>query len=224
VEDKQPYDPSKDVRNVSGSPYLQVKYQIKWFRDLHPGGDIVTTLHTLTDDQAVFKAEVSIPDDVDTESGTVISRGGSATGWGSETRQDFRDYIEKAETKALGRALRALGFATPETDFGDDPTSAEAPRSQSRNAQPANRPAPTRTEQPAQKSAPAQPAPARNEQSGAATDGQLKAIMDLASRIGWSKQDLVDDLGSIGLNLETINFKEAGDYLRDVQARTRAAR
>ena len=35
-----------------------------------------------------------------------------ATGWGSETAADFGDYVEKAETKALGRALAALGFGT----------------------------------------------------------------------------------------------------------------
>jgi hypothetical protein len=60
---------------------------------------------------AVFRARVTIPS------------GASATGWGSEGSDDFGDYLEKAETKALGRALAALGFGTqfcPDYDFGAD--------------------------------------------------------------------------------------------------------
>jgi len=49
---------------------------------------------------ALFRARVSVPG------------GGTASGWGSETADDFGDYIEKAETKALGRALAALGYGT----------------------------------------------------------------------------------------------------------------
>ncbi len=47
---------------------------------------------------ALFRAEVRLVE------------GGVATGWGRETAADFGDYVEKAETKALGRALAALGF------------------------------------------------------------------------------------------------------------------
>src|SRR3546814_7260726 len=43
-----------------------------------------------------------------------------ATGYGSETPKDFGDYIEKAETKAIGRALGALGFGTQFTDDFDE--------------------------------------------------------------------------------------------------------
>ncbi len=63
----------------------------------------------IIDNTAVFRARVPIPG------------GGSATGWGSETAGDFRDYLEKAETKAIGRALAALGFGTqfcPDFEFG----------------------------------------------------------------------------------------------------------
>jgi hypothetical protein len=53
---------------------------------------------------AIFKATVSLP------------TGGKATGYGSETSGDFGDFIEKAETKAIGRALNALGYGA---QFGD---------------------------------------------------------------------------------------------------------
>jgi hypothetical protein len=71
---------------------------------------ITTELITHENNVAVFKAHVSIPG------------GGSSTGWGSEGYDDFRDYLEKAETKALGRALAALGFGTqftPDFDFAE---------------------------------------------------------------------------------------------------------
>src|SRR5690606_15752842 len=69
-----------------------------WLRTEHPDAAITTELIRSDDQCAVFKATVQIPG------------GGSATGHGSETASDFSDYIEKAETKALGRALNALGF------------------------------------------------------------------------------------------------------------------
>jgi hypothetical protein len=38
--------------------------------------------------------------------------GGTATGFGTETKADFADYCERAETRAIGRALAALGIST----------------------------------------------------------------------------------------------------------------
>jgi hypothetical protein len=38
--------------------------------------------------------------------------GGKATGTGTETKAGFADYVERAETRALGRALAALGIGT----------------------------------------------------------------------------------------------------------------
>ena len=39
-------------------------------------------------------------------------QGGTATGYGTETAEGFADYVERAETRALGRALAALGIGT----------------------------------------------------------------------------------------------------------------
>lgn len=83
-----------------GGEYLEVKYRLLWLREDHPDA-IIETEHVRLEDQiAVFRALVTVPG------------GGSATGYGSETRQDFADFIEKAETKAIGRALNALGYGT----------------------------------------------------------------------------------------------------------------
>lgn len=127
------FDPSKYIIKLKGKDYLEVKWRLVWFRETHPDGVIDTENIALTDQLAVFKATVQIPS------------GGRATGYGSESPKDFGDYIEKAETKALGRALGALGFGTQFTDDFDEGTDnpVDAPR-QSRQA-PA--PIPARSQQ-----------------------------------------------------------------------------
>jgi hypothetical protein len=67
---------------------------------------------------AIFKATVTVP------------TGGKATGYGSETASDFPDFIEKAETKAIGRALNALGYGA---QFGDPARSDEPSPSPARD-------------------------------------------------------------------------------------------
>ena len=101
----QPFDPSRYLTTISGNRYLEVKWRLLWLRTLHPDAAIETELVRDDGANAVFRARVTLPS------------GGSATGWGGESYQDFADYIEKAETKSLGRALAALGFGT---QFCDD--------------------------------------------------------------------------------------------------------
>jgi hypothetical protein len=103
------FDPAQYLKKLAGKDYLEVKWRLLWAQ-LENDHDlqIETELHTLDLDRAfaLFKARV-------TEGRT----GKVATGWGSETKGDFFDYIEKAETKAVGRALGALGYGT---QFADD--------------------------------------------------------------------------------------------------------
>jgi hypothetical protein len=82
------------------SDYLDVKWRLVWLREVAPDAVVTTDCIERTDTFALFRAAVTLP------------TGGHATGWGSETKADFGDFIEKAETKALGRALAALGFGT----------------------------------------------------------------------------------------------------------------
>jgi hypothetical protein len=97
---ERPFDPSKYLRKLGGKDYLEVKWRLLWLRTEHPNAVMDTEMVRLDEGFALFRARVEIPG------------GGVATGWGSETRQDFFDFIEKAETKALGRALAALGYGT----------------------------------------------------------------------------------------------------------------
>jgi hypothetical protein len=70
--------------------YLEVKWRLIWFRKACPHGTISTEALTLDWPQglAIFRA-------TDTE-----------------TRKGFEDCVEKAETRAIGRALALLGFGT----------------------------------------------------------------------------------------------------------------
>jgi len=97
---EKPFDASKYLSDLNGRDYLEVKWRLLWLRTEHPEAVIETELVRQDGDMALFRARVAIPE------------GGSASGWGSETAEDFGDYIEKAETKALGRALAALGYGT----------------------------------------------------------------------------------------------------------------
>jgi hypothetical protein len=104
-----PFEPARYLTRVNGSDYLEVKWRLVWLRDRHPDAVVETELVSHHDNVAVFRAKVALPN------------GGAATGWGSESAGDFRDYLEKAETKAIGRALAALGFGTqfcPDFEFG----------------------------------------------------------------------------------------------------------
>ena len=94
------FDASKYMTDLNGKDYLEVKWRLLWLRTEHPDAVIETELVKFGSGLALFRARVAVPGS------------GTATGWGSETADDFGDYIEKAETKALGRALAALGFGT----------------------------------------------------------------------------------------------------------------
>lgn len=96
------FNPNEHLINLKGKDYLPVQWRLVWFREKCPQGLIETDVIKLDLDAkiAVFKASVC------------DGNGGQSTGHGSESAKDFQDYIEKAETKAIGRALAALGFGT----------------------------------------------------------------------------------------------------------------
>ena len=107
------YDPTRDLTKLKGKEYLEVKYRLLWLRDRDPDARITTELVTPpTADELVVRAEVT------------LTTGGCATAYGACGRSEFGDALEKAETKAIGRALGALGFGTQfagtELDYGAD--------------------------------------------------------------------------------------------------------
>lgn len=108
------FNPQEHMLNLKGKDYLQVMWRLVWFREDHPEWGIETYLteHDAEIGSAVCKCTI-----VDPATGRIVS-----SGYGSETKKDFGDYLEKAETKAVGRALAMLGYGTqfaPELDEGE---------------------------------------------------------------------------------------------------------
>ena len=113
--------------------YLPVQWRLVWFRALCPEGTIETEMLHLDLDRETeeegwaWNAQTRRNEKiVKRANGFVVfkatvkdGRGGMATGTKSEKAASFPDFIEKAETGAIGRALAALGYGTqfaPELD------------------------------------------------------------------------------------------------------------
>lgn len=179
------FDPAKYLINLRGKgEYLEVKHRLLWLRAEHPEAVIETDLVRLDLEHdngvsrdgeraprglALFKARVSIPG------------GGSATGYAAETADDFADYLEKCESKALGRALAALGYGTqfvPDHEFGTDGERVrvvDSPEDRSRRGQ-ANR---------------GRPAEIAERGAGqGATERQLKYVRAIAREVGLEDAEL----------------------------------
>lgn len=107
------FNPMEHMMDLKGKQYLQVMWRLVWFREEHPDWSIHTEMvdHDKENHSAMFIAIIH------NSEGKPVQ-----TGYGSESVKDFRDYIEKAETKAVGRALAMLGYGTqfaPEFDEED---------------------------------------------------------------------------------------------------------
>ncbi len=130
------FDPSDhltQLKSKQGSQdYLEVKWRLVWFRSKYPNGTIDTE-EVEVDLDRIVEAEAYVWNAEKRRSEKVIKQakgyarfrtvatngeGGRATGTKSESAADFPDFIEKAETGSIGRALAALGFGTQFT--GDE--------------------------------------------------------------------------------------------------------
>lgn len=130
IERKQ-RQPDGSYTTVSND-YLDVKWRLVWFREEHPDGSITTDLLSQPGvSPAVVKATVT------------LENGVTATGFGQCGADDWGDWLEKAETRSIGRPLALLGYGTQFCeDFDDIITDAPVePRSQRQPASDGNRPA-----------------------------------------------------------------------------------
>jgi len=98
---KTPKGTELQLRDIHGQDYLDVKYRIVWFREEYPLWSIETEFVEKSEKHALIKATVK------DENGRV-----RATGHGHENQQGFKDFREKAETAAIGRALAHIGIGT----------------------------------------------------------------------------------------------------------------
>lgn len=112
------FKPEDHLIDIKGKKYLTVAWRLVWFRKDCPSWRIKTEVVEL------FKGEdgeaskgVLMKAKVYDETGILM-----ATAHKSETKVGFSDFIEKAETGAIGRALAMCGFGTqfaPDLEEGE---------------------------------------------------------------------------------------------------------
>ena len=122
-----PSDHLMQIKNKNGaSDYLPVQWRLVWFREQCPQGTIETEMILLDLDRETEEEGYAWNQEarrsekvIKRANGMAIFRavvkdgkGGIATGTKSEKAASFPDFIEKAETGAIGRALAGLGYGT----------------------------------------------------------------------------------------------------------------
>jgi hypothetical protein len=128
-----PFDPRQHLISLKGKDYLPVAARLVWLNEEAERYTITTNILKLEDTFAVVQATVTVSD----KDNTTIK---TATALKREDKTHFADFLEKAETGSVGRALGMLGYGTqfaPEFDetngqaeprVVDSPQSAPAPR------------------------------------------------------------------------------------------------
>ena len=121
--------------DMKGKEYLQVAQRLVWFREELPKWRIETELFKLEEKYAIAKATIR------NESGDIM-----ATAHKREDAGHFGDFIEKAETGALGRCLAYVGYGTQfcadELDEGERLADAPIEKAPPKAAKPVAVPAP----------------------------------------------------------------------------------
>jgi hypothetical protein len=105
--------------------YLPVAARLVWFREEHPdyGIDTQPVLLDTGKGVAVFSAAVT------DETGRLL-----AAGVKMETARGFADFVEKASTGAIGRALGVLGYGTQfAPEFDEEERIVDAPKAPAPN-------------------------------------------------------------------------------------------
>lgn len=124
------------IRVQGNKMYLSVAGRLVWFRQEHEDWGIVTAIVEINHEKqyAIFRT-------------TIYDADGRmrATATKKEDVKGFGDYIEKAETGSIGRALNLCGFGTDDMDEPPPVNAKPQPmnaKPQQQAPQPATRPAP----------------------------------------------------------------------------------
>lgn len=95
------FNPNEYLTKIKGKDYLEVKYRLVWMRSEHPDWGIETEIVNSVAGAAQIKATIK------DQTGRILSQAHKM-----ETKSGFPDYLEKAETGAIGRALAMCGYGT----------------------------------------------------------------------------------------------------------------
>lgn len=213
------FDPNQHVIKLKSKQgeqdYLPVQWRLVWYRSVCPEGTITTELIHLDLDKEcsvesyVWNAQTRKSEKVmKMAKGIAIFRatitdgkGGSATGTGSECAADFTDYVEKAETKSIGRALAALGYGTQfAPELNEQHRIVDAPVNSGHNgASNGNGSAPSGNG--------SRPAP-ENEATTNATEQQIASIRKLCSFLSKDEPE----------NLANVSFLAAKKLIQQLTA------
>lgn len=209
-----PNDHLMQIKNRNGSAdYLPVQWRLVWFREHCPEGSIETEMLHLDLDRETEEEGYAWNNDtrrsekvIKRANGLAVFRatvkdgkGGIATGTKSEKAASFPDYIEKAETGAIGRALAALGYGTqfaPELDEQHRIVDAPVDRSTPANDSNANerRPIASMRTATATEGKTKGTATEENAAGTLATDQQLASIRKLCQHLGKTEPEHPDTL------------------------------
>ena len=209
--------------------YLPVQWRLVWFREQCPQGTIETEIVHLDLDKETEEETFAWNSEkrrsekvVKTARGIAIVRavvrdgkGGVATGTKMEKAASFPDWLEKAETGAIGRALAALGYGTqfaPELDEAhrivDAPVAANGNGSNNANGSMAA------VRANGNGSANGNAAPRDENAEASVTEQQVASIRKLCQHLGKSEPD----------NVTSISFLAAKRLIQQLTTEYREAR
>lgn len=201
----KPVDYIVRLRGQAGgyTPYqerTEIRYRLLWLRQEHPEARIYSECVHHNNGVALFKVRID------------LGEKGYAEGHGAESRETTNNYVERAETWALGNALDILGYSV-EAAFlaaGQRP-----PLEESRPGRMERSPGPERPPRPAG-------APPDRPSSFPPLEPDIQAEYDTfwkeAIALGYDRRSVLSTLGVP--NLRSLNLKEALEKLRAAKAAT----
>ena len=197
------FNPKEHLMQLKGKDYLQVAWRLVWFRQDHPDWAIDASILEMDADHAIFKAVICDENGVQ-----------KCSGHGSESKRDFGDFLEKAETKAIGRALAMLGYGTQftgdELDEGERIVDSPVTLGSAEKAQEIGK---KKLEQMNAEAA-VQKAKAENQQEPRRADGQADFILQNASKGNVTKLQ-----GMYGEHLENMSYAKAREIIEYLQTK-----
>ena len=247
VRDEQrqprPFNPNEHIIQIKSDQavrdYLPVQWRLVWFRSLCSGGTIETEIIHLDLDRDT-EEEIFVWNNEKRRSEKVLKhakglvvfkatvsdgKGAIATGTKMEKAASFSDWLEKAETGAIGRALAGLGYGTQFTGDELDEAHRIVDSPVNRNSVSVNShsnysssSATVRADIVARNgqhnSTGTQAVPAEEQDTGASvTEQQLSSIRKLCERLGKTEPQNVTDLTSVDarqvIRELTAEYKEA---------------